>query len=42
MRAAERKVSVDEARAQLEDAAGRAGIPVVELARVGVELRHQR
>lgn len=39
MLAAERRLTVDTARAQLEDASRRAGIPVVELARIVVAQR---
>jgi GAF domain-containing protein len=40
--AAQRDIAVDEARAQLEDAAHRAGVPVVVLARVLVDLQSGR
>ncbi|GAA5116473.1 GAF and ANTAR domain-containing protein [Alloalcanivorax gelatiniphagus] len=38
--AGERRITVDEARAQLDDASRRAGVPVIALARVVVELHH--
>jgi len=40
--AAERDVTVDEAREQLEDASRRAGVPITMLARVVVDLHHDR